>query len=110
MKTQHVLSATEADLVPELRKMKIKELERHAQKILSQLGEKDFDGVMKNMIQLMQSLEEEGGDRFEKVQQTLRDLLNLDKDASLPSDVIQRLAVVVVVLITKKFQKVRKEL
>lgn len=38
MKTHEMLRASEAELVPVLRDMKIKELERHATKLLNKLG------------------------------------------------------------------------
>lgn len=110
MKTLEVLSASEAELSARLKEMKIKELELHAKKILVKLGQDNFDGVMSAVIKLLPTLENEGQDRFQEVKSLIRSKLPVaSNDSEEASGMLERLSIIIVVLITKKFQKIHKE-
>jgi len=51
MKTQDILTLPEAKLAPQLAHLKVKELERHAQKILLKNGGGDYNQLIRTIIQ-----------------------------------------------------------
>lgn len=107
MKTQELLNTAESDLAPALKSMKIKELERHGKKILARLGQNNFDGVMANLIKLIQTLENDEESRYQKVQKAIREWLpGNDAKNDEAEGIIERATIVLVVLITKKFTKI----
>ena len=110
MKTHEVLSSSEAQLTAQLRDMKIKELERHGKKILATLGQPDFDAVMSAVIKALPKMDREQVGRFSAVQELIKARLPRASNDS-PSDdtLIERLAIIMVVLVTKKFQKIHQE-
>ena len=110
MKTHEVLSSSEAQLTAQLRDMKIKELERHSKKILVTLGQPDFDAVMSAVIKALPEMDQEQADRFSAVQELIKATLPAaSNDSPLDDKLIERLAIIIVVLITKKFQKIHRE-
>jgi len=107
MKTQELLSAPEAQLVNQLKHMKIKELERHAQKILRNHGHTDYNDLMRTVIQTIPTLNPADSNRFELIQGLINSRINAGiSDANTENGVIQRLTVIFMVIITKKFQKI----
>ena len=110
MKTHEVLSSSEAELTAQLRDMKIKELERHSKKILATLGQPDFDGVMSAVVKALPKMDQEQVGRFSAVQELIKATLpTASNDSPLDGKLIERLAIIIVVLITKKFQKIHQE-
>lgn len=115
MKTREILTADEKTVSTALKGMKIKTLERHAQKILGQLGQDNYDAVMAAVIKIVPQLTREtGGDRFTIVQNVITEQLPVVSSDSPKSDnakqeVLVRLTVVVMVIIAKKFTKIMKE-
>ncbi|WP_185235165.1 hypothetical protein [Teredinibacter franksiae] len=102
MKTRDLLTATEADYVQSLQAMKIKELERHANKFTLNYGNGDYNELMRATINLLQTLDSIDSERFQKVQALVRERLANSTD----EDIIQRLTVLITVIITKKFNKI----
>jgi hypothetical protein len=102
MKTRDLLTATEADYVQSLQAMKIKELERHANKFALNYGNGDYNELMRATINLLQTLDSIDSERFQKVQALVRERLANSTD----EDIIQRLTVLITVIITKKFNKI----
>ena len=68
MKTHELISAPESELAPKLKVMKIKELERHAKKILVGLGGGSYEAIISSVINIVPSLEGGDEDRFVAVQ------------------------------------------
>ena len=102
MKTQELLKTPESELAPALKTMKIKELEKHARKILTQYGCESYDKLMVELIKLFQSLPSDGN-RFDTVKQTVVKYLNDSEDSK---NGLERLTALITVLITKRFQEV----
>lgn len=107
MKTHEILSTPEAKLAPALAELKIKELERHATKLLSSKGNADYNTVMQAVIRALPKLESQGPERFKEVQNLIHIHFNLASTASpVSDDVLQRITVIVMVLISKKFDRI----
>lgn len=110
MKTHELMNAPEAELAPRLKEMKKKELERHAQKILTNLGQPDYDAVMSVVIRAVPKLNDDKADRFTAVQNIVRGLLpTASNDGDVDETIIARLTVIIMVIITKKFNKILAE-
>ncbi len=106
MKTQQLITLEENKLAPLIKDMKVKELEKHAQKLLGMLGAKEFDAMMLAVIKQVQVQASDNQQRFEQ----MRDLVK----AHLPSgdyheDILNRLTVILTVLVTKKFHAIHNE-
>ncbi|WP_075187830.1 hypothetical protein [Teredinibacter haidensis] len=101
MKTHELLNTPEAGLVTQLKTMKLKELERHAQKLISNQGG-DFNEVMRNVIKAIPALDPTDNDRYQAIQQRIQSHIS----PGTAPDLIQRITVLVTVIITRKFQKI----
>jgi len=106
MKTIDLLSCPEATLTAELKLMKSKELERHTRKLLLKLGLKDYDAVMATVIKAIAKLDTEKTDRFSALQALINSLLVSDKHKAEQKAVVERLAIVMMLLVAKKFHKI----
>ena len=108
MKTREILLADEKHVTAQLKTMKIKTLERHTKKVLIQLGQSDYDKVMAAAIKAIPHMDTES-DRF----QILKDLIKaqLPNELLTPDElaVLDRVTVLVMVLVAKKFTKILKE-
>ncbi len=114
MKTREILTANEKAVSAALKDMKIKTLERHAQKILAQLGQDNYDAVMAAVIKIVPRLTRETRDRFGVVKNVIAEQLPIvssdgAKSEEAKQEVLVRLTVVVMVIIAKKFTKIMKE-
>ena len=110
MKTHEILAASEAELSLALKEMKIKEIERHAGKLLARLGQPDFDMVMSAFIKALPKINAQDMDRFEAVQNVLKALVPTASNDSLEDgEAIARLSVMLMVLVSKKYQKILQE-
>ncbi|MFT7558810.1 MAG: hypothetical protein ACI93R_000713 [Flavobacteriales bacterium] len=111
MKTLLVLNESEESLAPKLKVMKLKELERHAKKICTGLSESfDYEVLIRNVIKRVPNLTQDVGDRFKTVQDLIvSDLYSIDAEAQVNEETVRRLAVILMVIITKKFEKIMKE-
>ena len=108
MKTREILLADEKHVTAQLKTMKIKELERHTKKVLIQLGQTDYDKVMAAAIKAIPHMDVKS-DRF----QILKDLIaaQLPCESLTPDElpILDRVTVLVMVLVAKKFSKILKE-
>ncbi|HEY7772331.1 MAG TPA: hypothetical protein VIC26_04065 [Marinagarivorans sp.] len=104
MKTRDILLSDEKSVTAQLKTMKIKELERHAKKILAQLGQPDYDKVMAAVIKKIPTLNATA-DRFESVQSVIKGYLP-DQLAASSSSALERITVLITVLVAKKFNKI----
>ncbi|WP_096084927.1 hypothetical protein [Agaribacterium haliotis] len=110
MKTHELLNSNQTEFNTALTAMKIKELERHTAKLFERLGQPDFDAVMSVFIKALPKINAQSADRFEAVQSLLKGLVPTASNDSLEEkDVIQRLSVMLMVLVSKKYQKILKE-
>lgn len=99
------MQASEPELVPLLRKMKLKELERHAEKLAAKYGQSDYGALIRDIIRFIPTLGSDETDRFSAVQTKVREHLRLENDPGY-SDALQRLTTVLMMIITRKFQKI----
>lgn len=106
MKTTTLLSLPEATLTAELRLMKSKELERHTRKLLLKLGLSDYEAVMTTMIKAIAKLNAEKTDRFKALQGIIVSLLPDDKNKVAHPELVERLAIVMMLLVARKFHKI----
>ena len=107
MKTRDIMLSDEKSVTAQLKTMKIKELERHANKILAQLGQPDYDVVMAAVIKKIPALDATA-DRFEAVQSVVKSHLPAEYAAS-SNPALERITVLITVLVAKKFTKILKE-
>ncbi len=97
-------------MAPKLKLMKLKELERHASKILANLGQPDFDEVMRVLIRAVPKLNEDKIDRFNAVKNIVRSVVpTAANESQVDGQLIERLTVILVMIITKKLQKIMSE-
>lgn len=106
MKTIDLLSCPEATLTLELKLMKSKELERHTRKLLLKLGLNDYDAVMATVIKAIAKLDTEKTDRFSALQALINSQLVSDKHKAEHKAVVERLAIIMMLLVAKKFHKI----
>ena len=113
MKTHELLTAPEPEVVPQLKAMKIKDLEKHAEKLLKKLGIHDYDKVMASLIRTIPKLPS-GNDqaeiRFATVQNCFLQFIPASGAFSSNPEhtdaVIQRLPALLMILVAKKFEKI----
>jgi hypothetical protein len=103
MKTNELLSASEAELVPQLREMKTKELERHATKLLKKIGA-DYAQVLAAVTRVVPQLSAEQN-AFARIQETISACAQKDADGK----VVERAAVIMMVIIKKQFLKIHSQ-
>jgi len=110
MKTREILATQEAELAPQLKHMKIKELERHAQKILIRCGSCEYDVMMSKIIKEIPTLSAQDSNPFVALQKTVYAHVNShrENDSAPSAPVIERLTIVLMVLVTKKFLKIHQ--
>jgi len=108
MKTLELLNLSEASLTAEMKTMKLKELERHAEKILSTLGQKDYAGVLSVVIKAVPQLGKAGGARFAEMQEVIRKLLPKNSAGEQHHDVhtLERLAVIMMLIVSRKYNDI----
>lgn len=107
MKTHDILTITESELAPKLKYLKIKELERHTQKILAQLGQKKYDTFMSLVIKAIPTLEGEYSQRFEELKHLIKSQLPAANDyTATDEETIRRLTVITMLLVSKKFNAI----
>lgn len=115
MKTKDVLTAPEPQVVPALKAMKIKELERLAKKVLLKLGKQNYEDVIRKLIKAIPGISQTSSEPpFQTIKALIRDELTQDalqrKDDDLPLEqILDRLSVIFMLLISKKFAKIHAE-
>jgi len=107
MKTHDILTTAETELAPKLKHLKIKELERHTQKILAQLGQKKYDTFMSLVIKTIPTLEGEYSQRFDELKSLIKSQLPAANDyTATDEEAIRRLTVITMLLVSKKFNAI----
>lgn len=110
MKTRDVLAAPEAELSAKLKLMKPKELDRHAEKILAKFGVADHKAVIGSVIKVLPDFDEQSPDRYRRVQEVVAQKVPQQHQHTLVvGDTLARIAIIIVVLITKQFEKIHRE-
>lgn len=103
MKTNELITASEAELVPQLRLMKSKELERHAAKLLRKAGA-EYSAVLAAVTREVPELAA-GKDNFLRIQETIKQCCSSNADPS----IVERAAVIMMVIIKKQFLKIHSQ-
>ncbi len=103
MKTSDVLTADSKAVVYQLKKMEVKELERHAKKILVSQGQSDFKAVMAVVIKSIPTLSGDDN-RFSTMKTIIKD--HIPSQVEPPDELIERLTVIFTVLVAKKFKDI----
>ena len=133
MKTKDILACEESKVVPALKQMKIKDLERHAKKILGKLGQDDYDSVLRAVIKTVPSLMQSTTTApYQSIKEIIATYLPADSlhtvdssmgtnkgtkieqqnvDATSPNHhvMLDRLSAIVMLIVSKKFEKIHAE-
>jgi hypothetical protein len=105
LSTQDIMILSEKELVAKLKPMNTEELEHHAQGLMLELGEEDYAKIMKQVMAELNNSEKQVQSRFELVQNVLRNEL---PNKAIMSDIYQRLASIVMLILAKKYQSILK--
>lgn len=106
MKTHELIAADESKLVPQLRQMKLKELERHAAKILHKLGA-EYGPMLAAVTRDIPDIDKAEGGAFARFQEVIRQRL-MCTDTQENSELIKRLTVIMVLIVQKQFLKIHE--
>jgi hypothetical protein len=107
MKTGELLRTAEAELSAKLTQMKIKELDRHLEKILLKLGVLDHKAVVAAVIKALPDIGSE--DRFLRVQRTVEQCIQqVSPEGFVDRDLLAKIAIIVVVSIRRQFEKIHR--
>lgn len=100
LSSQDVMASKEADLVNNIKKMSIDELESHAEYIMKEMGSSDYSQIMSSVMKAINkdNLQQS---QFETAQITLEELL---PNKAYLSDIYARLAAIVMSIIARKFK------
>lgn len=110
MKTREVLTAPEAELSAKLKMMKVKELDRHAEKILAKYGVTDHQAVVSSVIKVLPNFDTQDPDRYQSVQEIVaKKIPEAHQQAISSGDTLARVAIIIVVLITKQFERIHRQ-
>ena len=102
LSTQDVLRLPEAELVTALKAMTVDELELHAEGLITELGSDDYSSLMKVVMKALES-ENSTQDRFAQIQNILRDTL---PNKAHMSDIYQRLASMIMLILMRKYKEI----
>jgi len=109
MKTFELMQTPESVLAPKLKVMKLKELEKHATKILANLGA-SYEDVLRVLIKAVPKLDEGKTDRLQVVKNIVRDLVpTASNESDVDDKLIERVTVILIVIITRKLQKIMSQ-
>lgn len=106
MKTHELIAADESKLVPQLRQMKMKELERHAAKILHKFGS-EYGPMLAAVTRDIPDIDKAEGGAFARFQEIIRQRL-ASTDTPENSELVKRLAVIMVLIVQKQFLKIHE--
>lgn len=110
MKTRDVLAAPEAELSGKLKVMKAKEIDRHVEKILNKFGVADHKAVVGSVIKVLPNFEANDPERYLRVQEVVvQKVPEAYQDALRVGDTLARVAIMIVVFITKQFEKIHRQ-
>lgn len=100
MKTLELIRTPEAQLVPALKDMKLKELEKHGQNLVRLLGGEDYRLVLRTVIKILPTLTQEPKARFEHLNSALTPLL-FKADAQ--PELLAKLSIILTLVVRLKF-------
>ena len=100
MKTHEVISIKEAELVAKLKVMPIDELESHAKQIVKDMGSDNYPGLMREIMTAIKEQAPEGNSQFQIIQAIIREFL---PNEAYMSDIYARLAAIIMMILSKKF-------
>ena len=100
--TQDVLRLPEPELVAALKAMSVEQLEQHAEGVISELGSDDYSGIMKIVMKALESQPTQTN-RFTQIQNILRDTL---PNKGHMSDIYQRLASMIMLILMRKYKDI----
>lgn len=117
MKTKDLRLLDEAELSPKLKKMKLKELEKHAKNLIASFGGKNYDEIIAEVIKLIPNLSNSDGqtstnesrpvDKLKIVRDHLKSSVDLSKNDSDESQgTLTILTVILMLIISKKFNSI----
>lgn len=106
MKTHELIKAGESELVPQLRQMKIKELERHAVKLLHKFGV-EYSPMLAAVTRDIPDLDKGESGIFARFQEIIRQRLAC-VDSEENRELIKRLTVIMVLIVQKQFLKIHE--
>lgn len=115
MKTIDIITGPEAKVVAALKEMKIKELEKNARKIFAKLGQQEFDQVLSIVIKTIPGLSGVANlSPYDAVKSTILENIPANTDDEVypgvtVDGVVDRLSVILLLLISKKFEKFMRE-
>lgn len=128
MKTIELIQLSESELAPKLKQMKLKELEGHGQKLLakfvqledsdSQSGDTSYSKLLANVIRQVPKLDENSADgrrdRFSEMKRFIKDFIQSTDVPKVVSeaeyeDLLSRLTIVLMVVVTSKFQAIHNK-
>lgn len=106
MKTHDILHTPENELAPKLKNLKEKELDRHGRKLMEKLGPSDFDSILGKLIKSLPHFQQ---NQFEQVKMWLQEQIPVrDCPHEEEEGIMNRLTIIMVLLITQKFEKIHK--
>ena len=98
----------ETTLVSSLKAMKTKELERHAEKLLSKMGACSYQNILATLIRVVPTLDPKA-DRFVEFKRKLVELEPFSDYSGEDRDkLVDRCAIILMLIITQKFQKIHQ--
>lgn len=106
MKTHEIITMPEAQLSKHLAACKLKELEKHAQKLIEKHCRGDYATTLRAVIKAVPTLQD-GQDKFKHV----KDIVHLHGrvgagQVPIPPDILERTTVIIMLIIAKKFEAI----
>ena len=109
MKTLELLSLDEASLTAALKIMKLKELERHAEKIVQKTGSNNYSELLGLLIKRIPLLDK-NKNRFQEVQKFLLDQKPFkDYQKEDKPRLVERLSILMMLIIKYKFNEIHEK-
>jgi hypothetical protein len=107
LSTQEVMLMPESELVAVLKVMSLDNLEQHARGLMKELGSNHYAKLMSLLLSGLQKERQKNNmsntERFSFVQNTIRDFL---PNKALMSDVYERLATIIMLIIAQKYRAI----
>ena len=103
MNTLEILKLNEVELVAQLKKMDLAEMEGHARAIVSELGSDNYGGLMSKVMQCVKAPSPSQGETFKQVQTLVQETL---PNEAYKSDIYARLSAIMMTIIARRFQAI----
>lgn len=111
MKTTELLAAKEEELTSQLKEMKLKELEKHSQKLLNLLGGgRAHDKILNELIQWMPEQEVDTKEMYPQFQTKLKEMLTgSEGSTAYQNGIIEKLSVIQMLIIAKEYADILEQ-